>query len=120
MEQLEDSRKREEEEKRAREEKERITKEITEAKFHDKSNDLKAEAESIFSLSTKIPLGTWKGVEDKVDKLKHPDLTAQIAEAGINPDNILGWSNTRLAVNQVMNPIQKVSDELRSEDTFPG
>ena len=58
-----------------------------------------------------------KNVEDKVDNLKHLDLVAQIAEAGINPDNILGWSNTKLAVDQVANPIQEVRDELRTKDT---
>ena len=55
-EQLEDSRRREEEEKRIKQEKDKIT----EAKFH----DLKGEAEFTSSLATKIPLGIWKDVED--------------------------------------------------------
>ena len=104
-EQLEDSKRREEEEKRARQEKERITEEIIEAKLHAKLNGLKTEAEFISSLATKVPLSTWKDVEDpkvkqsmgelkdcqdKVDKLKYPDLIAQTAEADITLDNIAG------------------------------
>ena len=62
--QLEDSKRREEDEKQARREKERITKERSEAKFRAKLKGLKEEAESISSLATKTPLGTWKDVED--------------------------------------------------------
>ena len=126
-EQLEDSKRREEEEKRARQEKERITGEITEAKLHAKLNGLKTEAEFISSLATKVPLSTWKDVEDpkvkqsmgelkdcqdKVDKLKYPDLIVQMAEADITPDNIPGWNDTGLAANQVTNPVQEVSNKL--------
>ena len=76
-EQLKDSRRREEEEKRARREKERITKERTEAKFLVKSNDLKEEAELISSLATKVPLGTWKNVEDTKVKQSMRELARQ-------------------------------------------
>ncbi len=131
--QLEDSKRREEEEKRARKEKERITKERSEAKFRAKSKGLKEEAESISSLATKTPLGTWKDVEDtkvkqsmrelkdwedKVRKIKQrrTDLIAQMAEAGINPEDILGWTNTVLAINQAATYVREVTDELKSED----
>ena len=94
---------------------------------------MKEEAEFISSLATKTPLGTWKDVEDtkvkqsmrelkdwedKVEKIKQrrTDLIAQMAEAGIIPDDIPGWPNTRLAVNQAANSVQEVSDELKSED----
>ena len=94
---------------------------------------MKEEAESISSLATKTPLGTWKDVEDtkvkqsmrelkdwedKVEKLKQrrTDLIAQMAEAGIIPDDIPGWPNTRLAINQAANSVQEVRDELKSED----
>ena len=118
-EQLEDSRRREEEEKRARQEKERITKEIIEAKFHVKSNGLKEEAEFVSNLATKIPLGTWKNVEDKVNKLKQrtTDLIAHMAEVGIILDDVPGWPNTKLAVSQAEDSVQEASNELKFEDT---
>ena len=56
---------RKEEEKCTRQEKERITREIAEAEFH----SLKPKAETTSGLATKIPIGTWKNIEDKVDKL---------------------------------------------------
>ena len=117
-EQPENSRRREEEEKWASQEKERITKEIIEAKFHAESKELKREAELISSLASKIPLGTWKNAEDKVKRLKQrkADLIAQMAEAGFIPDDIPGWPNTWLAVNQAANSVQEVSVELKSED----
>ena len=86
-----------------REEKERITLEITEAKLHVELEDSKVGAELISCLATKIPHGTWKSVEDKIDKLNDPDRTAQKKEAGINSNNILEWSNTKLVANQVIN-----------------
>ena len=89
--------------------------ERTEAKFHVKLNGLKEEAEFISSPATKIPLGTWKNVEeDKAEKLEQrtTDLTVQMAEAGIIPDDILG-----LTVNQAANSVQEVNDELNSEDS---
>ena len=132
-EQLEDSRRREEEEKQARREKDRIAMERTEAKFCAKSEGLKEEAELVSSLATKVSLGTWKDVEDikvkqamkdlkdwqgRVDKLrqKRTDLIAQMAEAGIVADDLPGWTNTRLAVNEAANSVQEVGDELKSED----
>ena len=115
-EQLEDSRRREEEEKRTRKEKERITREITEAKLHIELEDSKVGAELISCLATKIPRGTWKSVEEKIDKLNNPDLTARNKEAGINSNNILGWSNTKLAANQATNLTQEVNDKFRSEN----
>ena len=59
-----------------------------------------------------------KDWEDKVEKIKQrrTDLIAQMAEAGIIPDDIPGWPNTRLAVNQAANSVQQVSNELKSED----
>merc|ERR1711867_80210 len=103
----------EEEEKQARQEKERIMKEKTEAKFCVISEGLKEEAEFIFSLATKVPLGTWKNVEDikvkqsmreikdwedNVEKLRQTEtyLIAQMAEADIIPDDVPRWFNTRL------------------------
>ena len=62
--QLKNSKRREEQEKRARKEKEKITKERIEANFRVESEGLKKKAELISSLATKIPLGTWKNVED--------------------------------------------------------
>ena len=108
-------------------------KERLEAKFRAKSKGLKEEAEFISSLATKIPLWTWKNVEDtkvkqsmreikdwedKVEKIKQrkTDLIAQMAEAGINPDDIHGWPNTVLAINQAASSVQEVSDELKSKD----
>ena len=131
--QLEDSKRREEKEERAKKEKERVIKERSEAKFRAKAKGLKEEAESISSLATKTPLGTWKDVEDtkvkqsmrelkdwedKVEKIKQrkTDLIAQMAEAGIDPDDILGWTNTVLAINQAALSVQDVSNELKSED----
>ena len=60
-----------------------------------------------------------KDWQDKVEKLKQKrtDLIAQMAEAGITPDNIPGWPDTRLAVNQAANSFHEVSSELKSEDT---
>ena len=104
-EQPEDSRRREEEEKRVRKEKERIMKEKTEAKFRVISEGLREEAELIFSLATRVPLSTWKNVEDikikqsmreikdwedNVEKLRQreTDLIAQMADADIIPDDI--------------------------------
>merc|ERR1711867_391038 len=124
----------EEEEKQARQEKERIMKEKTEAKFHVISEGLKEEAEFIFSLATKVPLGTWKNVEDikikqsmreikdwedNVEKLgqRETDLIAQMADADIIPDNIPGWLNTKLAVNLAANSVKEASNESRSKDT---
>ena len=83
---------------------------------------MKEEAEFISSLAAKVPLGTWKNGEDtkvkqsmrelkdwedKVEKIKQrrTDLIAQMAEAGIIPDDIPGWPNTRLAVNQAANSV---------------
>ena len=69
-EQLEDSRRRKEEEKRARQEKEEITKENSGANFFVESEGLEEKVELISSPVTKIPLGTWKNVEeDKAEKL---------------------------------------------------
>ena len=132
-EQLEDSRRREEEEKQARRDKERVAMERTKAKFRAKSEGLKEEAEFVSGLATKVPLGTWKDVEDtkvkqsmrelkdwqdKVEKLrqKRTDLIAQMAEAGIIADDLPGWTNTRLAVNEAANSVQEVGDELKTED----
>ena len=117
-EQLEDSKRREEEEKCTRQEKEGITKEITEAKLHVELKDLKAKAEFISSLATKIPLGTWKNVEDKVDKLKQrtTDLIAHTAKVGIILDDVPGWPNTELAVSQAEDSVQEASNELKFED----
>ena len=119
-EQLEDSRRREEEKKQAKSEKEKITKERTEANFHVELEGLKKKAELVSSPVTKIPLGTWKNVEeDEAEKLKQRrnDLIAQRAEAGIILDDIPGCLDTRQAVNRAADSVHEVNDELRSEDT---
>ena len=118
-EQLQDSRRREEEEKQAKQEKEKITKEKTEANFHVESKGLKKKAELVSSPVTKIPLGTWNNVEeDKVEKLEQrkPNLIAESAEADTVLDDIPGCLDTRQTANQAANSVQKVKDELDSEN----
>ena len=80
---------------------------------------MEEKAEIISSCVTKVPLGTWKDVEDKVDKLKQrtTDLIAHMAEVGIILDDIPGWPNTKLAVSQAENSVQEASNELKFEDT---
>ena len=133
-EQLENSRRKEEEEKEAKREEERVLTERAAAKFKAKSDGLRDDAELISSLATKVPIGSWheqedikvkqamKGLKDWQDKmerlrLKRTDLIAQMAEAGIVPDDIPGWTDTRFAMNSAAHSVTEVGDELKTEDS---